>query len=68
MGTEIRCRKCREVLFNFDGVPTDVIWYSRLRAKLNGECPKCGHKLLNPSKYAKKMQLEIKSITPVIAE
>jgi hypothetical protein len=55
-------------LFEFDGVPTDVIWYSRLRNKLDGECPNCGHKLPNLSKYAKKMQLEVKSIIPVIAE
>lgn len=68
MGTEIRCKECRQVLFEFDGVPTDVIWYSRLRNKLDGECPNCGHKLPNLSKYAKKMQLEVKSIIPVIAE
>ena len=68
MGTEIRCKECCEVLFEFDGVPTDVIWYSRLRTKLDGKCPKCGHKLPNPSKYAEKMQLEVKSIIPVIAK
>jgi hypothetical protein len=55
-------------LFEFDGVPTDVIWYSRLRNKLDGECPNCGHKLPNLSKYAKKMQFKVKSTIPVIAE
>ena len=38
----------------FDGVPTDVIWYSRLRHKLGGKCPNCGHKLPSVSKYAKR--------------
>ena len=68
MGTEIRCKNCNQVLFEFDGVPTDVVWYSRLRNKLGGACPKCGHKLPNPSKYAKKMQLEVKSIIEIIAK
>jgi DNA-directed RNA polymerase subunit RPC12/RpoP len=68
LGTEIRCKECRQVLFEFDGVPTDVIWYSRLRNKLDGECPNCGHKLPNLSKYAKKMQFKVKSTIPVIAE
>lgn len=66
LGTEIRCKECSHVLFEFDGVPTDVIWYSRLRDKLDGECPKCGHKLPNVSKYANKMRLEVKSTMPVL--
>jgi len=68
LGTEIRCKECGHVLFEFDGVPNDVIWYSRLRHKLDGECPNCSHKLPNLSKYAKKMQLEVKSTIPVIAK
>ena len=68
LGTEIRCKECRQVLFEFDGVPTDIVWYSRLMNKLDGKCPKCGHKLPNLSKYAKKMQLEVKSTIPVIAK
>ena len=55
-------------MFEFDGVPTDVVWYSRLRNKLGGECPNCGHKLPRISKYAKKMQLEIKSTIPVVVK
>ena len=68
LGTEIRCKECSHVLFEFDGLPTDVIWYSRLRHKLDGECPKCGHKLPNVSKYANKMQLEVKSTMPVLVK
>lgn len=68
LGTEIRCKECSHVLFEFDGLPTDVIWYSRLRHKLDGECPKCGHKLPNVSNYANKMQLEVKSTIPVLVK
>jgi DNA-directed RNA polymerase subunit RPC12/RpoP len=68
LGTEIRCKECRHILFEIDGVPTDVIWYSRLRHKLGGKCPNCGHKLPSISKYAKRIQLEVKSAVPVIAK
>ena len=66
MGIEIRCKECDHVLFEFDGVPTDVIWYSRLMNKLDGECPNCGHRLPNVSNYACKMRLEVKSSIPVL--
>jgi DNA-directed RNA polymerase subunit RPC12/RpoP len=68
LGTEIRCKKCDHVLFEFDGVPNDLLWYSKLRYKLDGECPNCGHKLPNILRYAKKMQFKVKSTIPVIAE
>jgi DNA-directed RNA polymerase subunit RPC12/RpoP len=68
LGTEIRCKKCDHVLFEFDAVPNDLLWYSELRYKLDGECPNCGHKLPNISRYAKKMQFKVKSTIPVIAE
>ncbi len=65
MGTQIRCRKCGNVLFEFDEVPHNVIWYSRLKHQLGGKCMNCGHKLPNVSKYAGKMRLEVESIFPV---
>jgi phage FluMu protein Com len=68
LGTEIRCKKCDNVLFEFDGVPNDLLWYSKLRHKLDGKCPNCGHKLPNILRYAKKMQFKVKSTIPVIAE
>ncbi|KON32980.1 hypothetical protein AC477_02180 [miscellaneous Crenarchaeota group-1 archaeon SG8-32-1] len=68
MGTELRCKKCNQVLFEFDEVPSDVLWYSRLRHRLGGECPNCGHKLPNVSKYACKMQFEVISVFPVFAK
>ena len=68
MGTEIRCKKCAHVLFDFDGVPDDILWYSKLRHKLGGECSNCGHKLPNLSNYAKKIQIEVKSVIPVVAK
>jgi hypothetical protein len=55
-------------LFEFDGVPTDVIWYSRLRHKLDGKCPNCGHKLPDISNYAKKMHLKVKAAISIIAK
>ena len=68
MGTELRCKECDQVLFEFDEVSSDILWYSRLRHRLGGECPKCGHKLPNVSKYARKMRLEVKSAIPVLAK
>jgi hypothetical protein len=68
LGTEIRCKKCLEVLFEFDGVPSDIVWYSRLRHEIGGKCPNCGHKLPNVSSYARKMRLEVKSSVPVIVK
>ncbi|MBT8171661.1 hypothetical protein KJN74_02160 [Candidatus Bathyarchaeota archaeon] len=66
MVTKIKCKKCNEALSEFDDVPNNVIWYSHLRHKLRGVCPKCGHKFPKPSKYAKKIRIEIKPIVSVI--
>jgi len=68
LGTELRCKECDQVLLEFDEVPSDILWYSRLRHRLGGECPKCGHKLPNVSKYARKLRLEVKSAIPVLAK
>lgn len=65
---KIRCRECGYVLFDFDRVPIDISWYSRLRHRLFGECPNCGHKPHDASKYACRMRLEVKSSIPVIAK
>jgi len=64
--TEIRCKECNHILVEFDGVPTNLLWYSKLRYKPGGNCKNCGHKLPNVSKYANKMQLKVKSTLPVI--
>ena len=68
MGTEIRCKECGQVLFEFNGVPSDVLWYSRFRYQVDGECPSCGHKLPDVSKYTREMQLEVKSVFPILAK
>lgn len=68
MVIEIRCKECTHILFEFEGVPKDVIWYSRLRNKLGGKCPNCGHKLPNVSKYTNAMQFEVKSVMPVLVK
>jgi hypothetical protein len=68
LGTELRCKECDHVLFEFDELPSDILWYSMLRHRLGGECPKCGHKLPSVSKYARKMRLEVKLATPVLAK
>jgi uncharacterized Zn finger protein len=64
----MRCKECGQVLFEFDEVPHDVIWYSRLSHRLGGECPNCGHQLPDVSKYALKMRLEVKPAIPIVAE
>ena len=61
MGTEITCKERSHVLFEADDVPSDILWYARLRHKLDGKCPNFGHKRPNVSKYARKMQFEVKS-------
>ena len=68
MGTEIRCKACSHVLFEADDVPSDILWYARLRHKLDGNCPNCGHKIPSVSKYARKMQLDVKSSISVLAK
>ncbi len=68
MGIEIKCKECSQVLFEFDGIPNDVIWYSMLRDELDGECPKFCHKLPSVSSYANKMQLEVKAVMPVLVK
>jgi hypothetical protein len=49
-------------MFEFNGVPTDVIWYSRLREKIGGMCPKCGHSLPSVSNFAEKMRFDVKTV------
>ena len=56
--TKIKCTKCNEVLSEFEDVPNNVVWYSHLRLKLRGVCPKCGHKFPTTSNYAQKMRIE----------
>jgi hypothetical protein len=68
LGIEIRCKECAHVLFEFNEAPHDIIWYSRLRHRLGGECLNCGHKLPDVSKYAHRMRLEVKPIISVLAE
>jgi len=68
LGIEIRCKECAYVLFELDEVPNDILWYSRLRQRLGGECSNCRHKLPNVSNYAHKMQLEVKSTISVLAK
>ena len=68
MKDKIKCTKCNEILSEFEDVPNNVVWYSHLRLKLRGVCPKCGHKFPKTSNYAQKMRIEIKPIIPVIAK
>jgi DNA-directed RNA polymerase subunit RPC12/RpoP len=68
MGTEIRCSKCSKQLAEFVEVPMSVIWYSNLRHEIKGACPECGHKLPSVSGYVKKMQIEVKLQTKIIAK
>ena len=68
LGTEIRCNECSQVLGKFDDVPTNVIWYSHLREKLGGRCPKCAHRLPSTSKFAEKLKIEIKYNMPIITK
>ena len=68
MGTEIRCKKCKTTLAEFDEVPTGITWYSKFRYELKGECPECGHKLPRIANYANEMKLEVKSKTPILAK
>ena len=68
LGTEIRCAECGQIMAEYDEVPTNVIWYSRLIYKLKGECPKCGHKLPDVSTYAKKMLFEVKSKMSILVK
>lgn len=68
MGTEIRCKECSQILVEFDEIPTNILWYSRLIYKLNGECPKCGHKLPDVSTYAQKMQFKVEDRIPILVE
>ena len=64
----IKGKECLHVLFEFNGIPTDVIWYSKLRNKLGRTCPKCGHKLPHVSRYVNKMQIEVKATMPTIVK
>jgi hypothetical protein len=51
-------------MFEFDGVPTDIIWYSRLRQKIGGMRPKCGHSLPSVSTFVEKMRIDEKTAIP----
>jgi len=55
-------------MFEFDSVPRDVVWYSKLRQKIGAKCPNCGHELPRVSSFAKKMRLEVNSAIPVNAK
>ncbi|MCW4035219.1 MAG: hypothetical protein NWF03_07635 [Candidatus Bathyarchaeota archaeon] len=68
MGTQIKCKECNYVMFEFNKVPTDIVWYSKLRQKIGAKCPNCGHKLPRVSSFAKKMRLEVISAVPVNAK
>lgn len=68
MVTKIKCKKCNEVLSEFADVPNNVVWYSHLRHKLKGFCPKCGHKFPKPSEYSQKMRIKIKPIVTLVAK
>ena len=68
VGTEIKCKNCSEALAKFAEVPKSVVWYSRLRHKLGGACPECGHKLPRVSSYVQKMQFAVESKMPVVAK
>ena len=59
MGTQIRCKACSQVLAEFKEVPTDVLWYSRLRMRLKGKCPSCTHELPSVHEYSSRMRLDV---------
>lgn len=59
MGTQIRCIECGEILADFDEVPMDYLWFSKLRYKLNGACSECGHKIPDIHEYPKKLKFKV---------
>jgi parallel beta-helix repeat protein len=63
LGTEIRCIECGQILAEFDEVPMDYLWFSRLRYKLNGACPECGHNIPDVHEYPKKLKFKVQERT-----